>query len=140
MNNRKKEYVYGKLEDHWMGNDFSLLLDKSIILLQGNSGTGRSYLKEYFQKKADPEISVYDYTWKGKEFEIYEKMKKSENNLFVIDNADIILSDEMRRYIASDIDNQYLLIGREPRLLHLFRQNLKTLEFKNNTFTLADYV
>ena len=42
-----------------------------------------------------------------------------KDKLFVIDNADILLDDKMRQYIAFDAQNQYVIIGRNPTGLML---------------------
>jgi hypothetical protein len=41
----------------------------------------------------------------------------------VIDNADVILSDDVRKYIALDDKNQYLIIGRNPKNLFATKEN-----------------
>ena len=47
--------------------------------------------------------------------------------LIVIDNADILLDDDTRKYISLDDKNQYLIIGR----------NQKTFATKENLFELV---
>jgi hypothetical protein len=42
----------------------------------------------------------------------------------VIDNADLLLDDEARRYISTDDQNQYLIIGRNPKNLFATKDNL----------------
>ena len=44
--------------------------------------------------------------------------------LIVIDNADILLDDETRKYIALDDKNQYLIMGRNPKNLFTTKENL----------------
>lgn len=47
--------------------------------------------------------------------------------MIVIDNADILLDDDTRKYIALDDKNQYLIIGRNPRNLFVTKENLSEL-------------
>ena len=47
-----------------------------------------------------------------------------ERKLVVIDNADILLDYDIRRFISLDGKNQYLIIGRNPRNLFAARENL----------------
>jgi hypothetical protein len=54
-------------------------------------------------------------------------IKAAEKKLIVIDNADIILSDDVRKYIALDDKNQYLIIGRNPKNLFATKENLYEL-------------
>ncbi len=44
--------------------------------------------------------------------------------LIVIDNADVLLDDEIRKHIAVDDKNQYLIIGRNPKNLFTTKENL----------------
>ena len=41
-------------------------------------------------------------------------VNRSKGKLIIIDNADILLDDAMRSYIALDGNNQYIIIGRNP--------------------------
>lgn len=42
----------------------------------------------------------------------------------MIDDADILLDDDTRKYIALDDRNQYLIIGRNPKNLLVMKENL----------------
>lgn len=42
----------------------------------------------------------------------------------MIDNADILLDDDTRKYISMDDKNQYLIIGRNPKNLFTTSDNL----------------
>ena len=44
-------------------------------------------------------------------------INESEGKLIVIDNADVLLDDELRKQISLDDRNQYLIIGRNPKNL-----------------------
>lgn len=44
--------------------------------------------------------------------------------LIVIDNADILLDDDTRKYISMDDKNQYLIMGRNPKNLFATSDNL----------------
>ena len=54
-------------------------------------------------------------------------IRNTEKKLIVIDNADILLDDDTRKYIALDDKNQYLIIGRNPRNLFVTKENLSEL-------------
>ena len=47
--------------------------------------------------------------------------------LIVIDNADILINDDTRKYISFDDKNQYLIIGRNPKILFATSDNLGEL-------------
>ena len=49
----------------------------------------------------------------------------------MIDNADILLDDSMRSYIAFDEKNQYIIIGRNPTGLQLTVDEIYELQSEN---------
>ncbi|MDE7358017.1 MAG: RluB protein [Lachnospiraceae bacterium] len=53
-----------------------------------------------------------------------ETIGKAEGKLIVVDNADILLDDDTRKYISLDDKNQYLIIGRNPKNLFTTKENL----------------
>ena len=56
--------------------------------------------------------------------DILEILKRISGKLIVIGNADILLNDETRKYISLDGQNQYLIIGRNPKNLFATKENL----------------
>ena len=56
--------------------------------------------------------------------DITAMIKSAERKLIVIDNADVLLDDDIRKYIAVDDKNQYLIIGRNPKNLFATKENL----------------
>jgi len=64
-------------------------------------------------------LDNYDY-----QKDIKEILSQTEGKLVVIDNADILLDDDTRKYISLDDKNQYLIIGRNPKNLFATKENL----------------
>ena len=64
--------------------------------------------------------------------------------LIVVDNADVLLDDTARKYIALDDQNQYLIIGRNPRNLFTTKDNLFELVSEKNgeqtKFSIREYL
>ena len=58
-------------------------------------------------------------------------IQSANRKLIVIDNADVLLDDEIRKYIAVDDKNQYLIIGRNPKNLFTTKENLFELVSEN---------
>lgn len=56
--------------------------------------------------------------------DIASMVKSAKRKLIVMDNADVLLDDDMRKYIAVDDKNQYLIIGRNPKNLFATKENL----------------
>lgn len=100
----------------------------NITILIGNSGTGKtasfSFMLE--SKSEDDRIVCFNYT--DIKSDIRSALASCEGKLIVIDNADILLDQTARRYIAFDMKNQYLIIGRDVRDFLATEDNLFELE------------
>ena len=70
----------------------------------------------------NPDIMCLNYLDYQKD--IADIIKKANGKLIVIDNADVLLDDDVRKYIALDDRNQYLIIGRNPKNLFTTKDNL----------------
>ena len=96
----------------------------NITILTGDSGTGKtasfSFIKECMA--INPDIICLNYLDYQKN--IGDIIKNVSGKLIVIDNADLLLNDDMRKYIALDDKNQYLIIGRNPKNLFTTKENL----------------
>lgn len=71
-------------------------------------------------------------------------ISKVDGKLIVIDNADILLDNDTRKYISLDDKNQYLIIGRNPKNLFATKKNLFELVRKRvgeqTEFTIKEYL
>ena len=114
--------------DHFSTVHTSFIVDfkftNNITILTGDSGTGKtasfSFIKECMA--INPNIICLNYLDYYKD--INNIIKMAEGKLIVIDNADILLDDDIRKYIALDDKNQYLIIGRNPKNLFATKENL----------------
>ena len=116
----------------------------NITLVMGESGIGKtaafSFIREYMA--VNPKILCLNYLDYQKN--VKEVLKDIEGKLIVIDNADILLDDDARKYISLDDKNQYLIIGRNPKNLFATKENL--FEFvhqkvgEQTIFTLKEYL
>jgi len=111
--------------------EIDLLLETNITFISGDSGTGKSALFSFIEELAaeDKRIKCFNYLDNKKAYK--NSIKQSKGKLFVIDNADILLDDRIRRYIALDENNQYIIIGRNPTELLLNMDEIKELQSKN---------
>ena len=96
----------------------------NITILTGASATGKtasfSFIRECMA--VNPDIVCINYQDYQKDI---KKLIASETGkLVVIDNADILLDDEIRKYISLDDKNHYLIIGRNPKNLFTTSDNL----------------
>lgn len=114
--------------EHFSTVHTSFVLDfeftSNITILTGDSGTGKtasfSFIKECMAM--NPDIMCLNYLDYQKD--IKGLIKDATGKLIVIDNADVLLDDDTRKYIALDDKNQYLIIGRNPRNLFTTKDNL----------------
>ena len=114
--------------EHFSTQHTSFVVDfkftNNITILTGDSGTGKtasySFIKECMA--LNPDILCLNYLDYQKN--IGEIIRNAEKKLIVIDNADILLDDDTRKYIALDDRNQYLIIGRNPKNLFTTKENL----------------
>lgn len=128
--------VYKNIIGKYMLNGFNLEFSRNILFLEGDSGDGKSYLRKALAsfRGTYEKIDIYDYQWVKKKEEIREALGRVKGHLFVFDNADILLDDDMRKTIVRDENNQYLIIGRDPRGLQIQDENVINLEYKEGVF------
>ena len=116
----------------------------NITILMGDSGTGKtasfSFIRECMA--INPKIFCLNYLDYQKD--IKDVISKTEGKLIVIDNADILLDDDTRKYISLDDKNQYLIIGRNPKNLFATKENLFELVSEGigeqTRFTIKEYL
>ena len=114
--------------EHFSTEHTSFVLEfefkNNITILTGDSGTGKtvsfSFIKECMA--LNPDIVCLNYLDYQKN--IGDIIRNTEKKLIVIDNADILLDDDTRKYIALDDKNQYLIIVRNPKNLFVTKENL----------------
>ncbi len=116
----------------------------NITILMGDSGTGKTTTFSFIREcmAINPQILCLNYLDYQKD--IKEILHNTEGKLVVIDNADILLDDDTRKYISLDDKNQYLIMGRNPRNLFATKENLFELvskqEGEQTRFTIQEYL
>ena len=108
--------------------DVDLAFENNITFINGDSGVGKSALFSFIQEMTteDKEIRCFNYLDKNKNYK--SAIKLSKGKLFVIDNADLLLDNKMRQYIATDTENQYVIIGRNPEGLMLDQDEIYEID------------
>ena len=119
---------------------YDLVFDDRITLVGGDSGTGKTVLYEMLEDlKLTAEyhaIKLFNY----KSENILENLKKCRNNFIVIDNADILIDDDIQRFINFEFSNQYMLFLRNCDGLNVSDKSFKMLKLENNEITLEEEV
>ncbi|WP_294238571.1 ABC transporter ATP-binding protein [Pseudobutyrivibrio sp.] len=103
--------------------EVDFLFDNNITIIMGDSGTGKSATYSFLREAMtlDPNLVCFNYLDAQKN--IREELTKLHGKLIVIDNMDIILDEEARKYISTDGTNQYILMGRDLRNLFATSDN-----------------
>ncbi len=104
--------------------DVDLKLDNNITFINGESGIGKSAVFSFIQELTteNKKIRCLNYLDENKNYK--NTIKRSKGKLFVIDNADLLLDNKIRQYIATDTENQYVIIGRNPEGLMLTQDEI----------------
>ena len=134
--------------DHFSTVHTSYIVDfrftNNITILTGDSGTGKTLVFSFIREcmAVNPKlfcINYFDY-----QSDIRDMISRADGKLVVIDNADILLDDDTRKYISLDDKNQYLIIGRNPKNLFVTKENLFELVRKRvgeqTEFTIKEYL
>ena len=107
--------------------------DEHIMFLTGDSGTGKSFLYTALYNLRDVyrirSYNAHDYKDRDN---IKRTIETEKGVLFVFDNADSLLTPELRKTIREDTQNQFLIIGRNTDDLFLRRNCLVDLEISQN--------
>lgn len=96
----------------------------NITILTGDSGTGKTASFSFIKECMAINSSILCLNYLDYQKNIMEILRQADRKLIVIDNADILLDDDTRKYISLDDKNQYLIIGRNPWNLFTTKENL----------------
>ena len=67
-----------------------------------------------------------------------ETIKKCRDSFIVVDNADNLMNDEVRKFVNFESSNQYMLFLRNCDGLNVSDKSFKVLKFDNNKITLEE--
>ena len=90
--------------------------------------TGKTAVFSFIKECSAIETDILCLNYLDYRKDILQILKKANHKLIVIDNSDILLNDDARKYISLDDRNQYLIIGRNPRNLFTTKDNLFELK------------
>lgn len=123
-----KPVIFEKIKTVHTSYEVDFTLENNITFICGDSGTGKSAVFSFMQEMAseDKRIKCFNYLDNKKNYKT--SIKQSKDKLFIIDNADLLLDDIMRSYIALDGNNQYIIIGRNPSGLMLSQDEFYELK------------
>ena len=119
---------------------YDLVFEDRITLVGGDSGTGKTVLYEMLEdlKLTDEYRAIKLFNYKSEN--ILENLERCRNNFIVIDNADILIDDDIRRFINFEFSNQYMLFLRNCDGLNVSDKSFKVLKLEDNKITLEEEV
>ena len=117
---------------------YDLMFDDRITLVGGDSGTGKTVLYEMLEdlRLTDQYKAIKLFNYKSDN--LLEAVKQCKDNFIVIDNADILINDEIRRFINFEFSNQYMLFLRNCGGLNVSDKSFKVLKLEDNRITLEE--
>ena len=117
---------------------YDLRFDDRITLVGGDSGTGKTVLYEILEdlRLTDEYKAIKLFNYRSDNFS--EAIKQCRDSFIVIDNADILIDDDIRRFINFEFSNQYMLFSRNCDGLNVSDRSFKELKLDHNRITLEE--
>lgn len=117
---------------------YDLEFDDRITLVGGDSGTGKTVLYEMLEdiRLTDEYRAIRLFNYRSDNFS--EALKECKDSFIVVDNADNLMNDEVRRFINFEVSNQYMLFLRNCDGLNVSDKSFKILKFDDNRITLEE--
>lgn len=129
---RIKPVVLKHIQTTHTSYEVDFILEANVTFIVGDSGTGKSAVFSFLQELAAENRTIKCYNYLDKKTGYKTAIKNAKGKLIIIDNADILLDDDMRWHIATDGKNQYILIGRNPTGLMLDQEDIMELSSRTD--------
>lgn len=136
----EKKMIYNEISFEMNPFRYQLVFSSRITLVRGDSATGKTYLYQILEdvRMMDEYRKIKLFNYKTEDF--HDNLKKCKNVFVVIDNADILINDEDKRFINFETSNQYLLFMRNCDGLNLTADSFTVLNETNNCISLKKEV
>ncbi len=117
---------------------YDLVFDDRITLVGGDSATGKTVLYEMLEdlRLTDEYKAIKLFNYKSDN--LLDSLKQCRESFIVIDNADILINDEVRKLINFEFSNQYMLFLRNCDGLNVSDKSFKVLKLKTNRIVLEE--
>lgn len=134
----EKQMIYKNITFKADPFSYELVFDDRIILVGGDSGTGKTVLYEMMEdlRLTDEYKAIKLFNYKSDN--LLESIKQCRDSFIVIDNADILINDEVRQFINFEFSNQYMLFLRNCDGLNVSDKSFKVLKLDSNKITLEE--
>ena len=117
---------------------YNLEFDDRITLVGGDNGTGKTVLYEMLEdlKLTDQYSAIKLFNYRTQDMK--ECLMRCQDSFIVIDNADILIDDDIRRFINFEFSNQYMLFLRNCDGLNVSDKSFKVLCTKGDKIVLEE--
>ena len=134
----EKQMIYESIVFKASPFSYDLKFADRITLVGGDSGTGKTVLYEMLEdiRLTDMYKAINLFNYKSDNF--LEEIKQCRNNFIVIDNADTLINNAVRRFINFELSNQYMLFLRNCDGLNVSDKSFKVLKADGNRITLEE--
>ena len=136
----EKKMIYNEIKFEMNPFRYHLAFSSRITLVRGDSATGKTYLYQMLEdvRMMDEYKEIRLFNYKTEDF--HENLKNCRSKFIVIDNADVLLNDEDRRFINFERSNQYFLFMRNCDGLNLTADSFTVLNETDNCISLIKEV
>ena len=133
-----KKMIYKKISFRVAPFTYELFFDDRITLVGGDNGTGKTVLYEILEdlKLTDEYNAIKLFNYKSDNMK--ENLMKCKECFVVIDNADILINDDIRQFINFEFSNQYMLFLRNCDGLNVSDKSFKIMHLEGKKITLQD--
>ncbi len=130
--------IYSTLEFSAAPFHYYLTFTSRLTLVRGDSATGKTYLYQLLEdlRLIDKYNAIKLFNYKSDDF--HNGLAACRDKFIVIDNADILIDDDVRRFINFEFSNQYMLFLRNCDGLNVSDKSFKELKLKGNRITLEE--
>ena len=134
----EKQMIYKRITFKADPFSYDLEFNDRITLVGGDSGTGKTVLYEMLEdlRLTDEYKDIKLFNYRSDNFEI--SLKQCKDNFIVIDNAALLINDDVRRFINFEFSNQYMLFLRNCDGLNVSDKSFTILKFDHNRITLEE--
>ena len=134
----EKQMIYKNITFKADPFSYDLIFEDRITLVGGDSGTGKTVLYEILEdlRLTDEYKAIKLFNYKSDN--LLEAIKQCRDSFIVIDNADILINDEVRKFVNFEFSNQYMLFLRNCDGFNVSEKSFKGLKLDNNRITLEE--
>ena len=134
----EKQMIYKNITFKADPFSYDLEFEDRITLVGGDSGTGKTVPYEMLEdiRLTDEYKAIKLFNYKSDDF--LKAIKQCRDSFIVVDNADYLINDDIRRFINFEFSNQYMLFLRNCDGLNVSDKSFKVLKFDNNRITLEE--